>query len=182
MAKKKKGEQRPGPYLAAAFFCENVVESKAGNLSAIQILDQIKVFIPADAPPDFPSVENKLPLAMAGLLSFKTGERPGDHRVRMVMRSPTGKVQTTLDQTIPFTQPPHGGGNLILRSTLKVNKGGLFLFDVYLDDKLMTTMPLHVTVERTQPSPTPVPSPSTDFSSAPAPANGHKRKKRKQGE
>jgi hypothetical protein len=152
MAKSKKQPRKNGPYLAAAFFCDNVLEEKDGTLSAVRMLDQIKVTVPASAPDDFPSEENKVPLAMAGLLSFKSGESPGPHTVRLEMESPTGKVSTAHEQTIPFAGQAHGGGNLILRFVLRVNKGGLFWFNVYLDNKLMTTMPLQVTVEREQPT------------------------------
>src|SRR5260370_17336461 len=95
MAKKKR-KIDGGPYLAAAFFCEQVIESKDGSLSAIRIIDQIQVAIPANLPADVPSKENRVAVNMAGLLSFKTGyARPGQHTVRVIMRSPSGKKNQT---------------------------------------------------------------------------------------
>ena len=41
MARKKKRQRKGGPYIAAAFFCEGVIEDKLGTLSAIRIIDRL---------------------------------------------------------------------------------------------------------------------------------------------
>jgi hypothetical protein len=167
MAKKKK--KTGGPYLAAAFFCENVLESKDGLLTPIRILDQITLPIPADVPADFPSKENPAIVTMSGLLSFKTGYwRAGQHTVRTIMHSPSGKKPQAVENNLEFSRPPQGGANLILRSQIKVFNGGLFWFDVYLDGKLMTRMPLVITLQKQEPQPNqPAPPPSPNGSKKP---------------
>src|SRR5262245_54605911 len=134
---KKKPAKKGGPYLAAAFFCDAVIEDRAdGALSAIRIIDTINIVLPAT--PDFPSEENALPVAVAGILSFKSGDSPGGHVVRVVMNSPSGKKSPPFEQTLTLVETEQGGANLILRNTISVVKGGLFWFDVYLDGKLIT--------------------------------------------
>ena len=148
----RKSKKAGGPYLAAAFFCENVIEDKAdGALSAIRIIDQIKIGL-RDSP-DFPTEENRLPVSISGLLSFKTGHsKEKEHVVRVTMISPTGKVNVPFEQTLRFTAPEHGGSNLTLRTTIMVVNGGLFWFKVYLDDKLIAHMPLLITVQKMAPA------------------------------
>jgi hypothetical protein len=144
-AKKKKG----GPHLAAALFCERIIEDKDdGALSAIRIIDQINIEIEAGAPPDFPSETNRIPVSMQALLMFKTGDSPGNHTVRLVMESPSGKSQEVLERTIPFTQPPHGGANIRNNIFIGVKAGGLFRLHVYVDGKHIAHMPLEISVRR----------------------------------
>jgi hypothetical protein len=162
MAKRKKqGKKKRGPYLAAAFFCDQIVQGNDGALTPVRISDQTHIAISANVPPDFPSKENRLFVPMAGLLSFKTGDFPGEHTVRIIMESPSGEVKSAFEQKVQFSHPPHGGGNVILHNTVGVYKGGLFWFDVYLDDKLMTSMPLRITYSRQEPT-TPTATPGAD--------------------
>jgi hypothetical protein len=154
MAKKKpENKKKRGPYVAAAFFCEAAIEDKAdGALSAIRIIDTINVLLTAD--PGLPSEEQKLPVAAKAVLSFKTGDSPGEHAIRVVVTSPTGTRSPSFEQIITFTEPQNGGANLVLKMTIAVVKGGIFWFNVYLDGKLVTCMPLHIVIHRTGTAPT----------------------------
>src|SRR5437016_5197432 len=68
---KKRGKLKGGPYLAAALFCESVIQDKADDaLSAIRIVDSINVLLATTAAPDFPSQENPLAVSVAAVLSF----------------------------------------------------------------------------------------------------------------
>jgi hypothetical protein len=161
MARRKKQTNKPtkkqrGPYLAAAFFCDQVVKGSDEALTPVRITDQIHVAIAPNAPADFPSKENRIPVQMAALLSFKTGDFPGEHTVRILMESPSGDRSEAHLQKVQFSEPPHGGANLILQNTVRVYRGGLFWFNVYLDDRLMTRMPLHITYGRQEPAFAPV--------------------------
>jgi hypothetical protein len=148
MAKSRKGKLG-GPYLAAAVFCELTTEDRDGAVSAIRIIDQINLMVHPSAPADV-----KLPVHIQGLLTFKTGYATGGERpIRLVMHSPSGKTQA-LDYTVSFSPNPHGGANLRLQQVIMVDKGGLFWFDVMLDGKRMTRMPLFINVARGElPSP-----------------------------
>jgi hypothetical protein len=155
MAKRKQSEtKKGGPYLAAAFFCETTIEDKQeGTLSAIRMVDQLTFILDPSAPPDFPSEKQRLPVNIRGVVSFKTGDSPGEHTIRLVMESPSGKkTDTPFEQVLPFTPEPHGGANWIFNGTILVQKGGLFWFHVFLDGKQVTRMPLQISVLRVEPT------------------------------
>src|SRR5438552_267263 len=111
MAKPKKpGKKKRGPYLAAAFFCERTIQDKQDDsLSAIRIVDQLTIGVAPSAPPDFPSEADRISFPTHALLSFKTGDSQGDHNVRCVMESPSGKSSTVFDRNLPFSPQPNGG-------------------------------------------------------------------------
>jgi Family of unknown function (DUF6941) len=146
----KRAKKTGGPYLAAAFFCETVLEDKDGALTPIRIIDQINILIPQNAPADFPSEENRISVPAMAVLSFRTGDSPGNHTIRVVMESPTGKRNPPFEQTLPFSEVKHGGANIRLNMTVAVVNGGLFWADVFLDGNLVTRMPLQITVQREQ--------------------------------
>jgi hypothetical protein len=154
MAKRKQPKtDAGGPYLAAAFFCETTIEDKQhGTVSAIRLVDQLVFTLDRSAPPDFPSETQRLPVTIKGLLSFKTGNSPGNHKVRIVMESPSGKMNPAFEQDLPFSPEPHGGANVRLNHTIMVKAGGLFWFHIFLDGKEVTRMPLQISVQREQPA------------------------------
>ncbi|HLN33488.1 MAG TPA: hypothetical protein VK395_37520 [Gemmataceae bacterium] len=152
MANKKQQKKKRGPYLAAALLCDHAMNDKAdGALSVIRIVDQVKLSLPSDAAPDFPSKENRLPVYMVMVLSFKTGDSPGTHSLRVVMESPSGKIETAIERELAFSDEQQGGSNVILKNTIMVYHGGVFWYNIYLDGKLMTRMPLKVTIEKDLP-------------------------------
>ena len=153
MAKQtKQTKQAGGPYLAAAFFCEKVIEDKQDSaLSAIRIIDQVKIVLPSETDPDFPSDQDKVPVTVLAVLAFKTGDAAGHHAIRAELVSPSGKKNQPFERTMPFSVEAHGGANLRLNLTIMVVKGGLFWLDVYLDGKRVTRMPIDISVTREPP-------------------------------
>src|SRR5207237_762866 len=134
-----------GPYLAAAFFCEDFIEDKKGSLSIVRITDQIDLHVDQAIHPDFPSETNRIQLPIHALISFKTGLSPGEHTITCVMHSPSGKTKEVFRRIVSFSDAQHGGANLRLTLNLGVYKGGLFWLFVYLDGKHMTRMPINIT-------------------------------------
>jgi hypothetical protein len=89
---KKNRRSFGGPYLAAALFCESIIEDKRdGALTAVRIIDTIKIVLGPEAPHDFPSDANRLPVTIHALLSFKSGSASGDHIIKVVSESPSGR-------------------------------------------------------------------------------------------
>jgi hypothetical protein len=152
MAKSKKRTKKTGgPYLAAAFLCEKTIEDKSdGSMSAIRIVDCINIAIPSFFP--LPSEENRLPVALSGFVSFKTGYSPGKHAVQVRMISPTGKSDTPFEQTIDFKPEVHGGVNIRLNITVGVVNGGLFWMRVYLDGRCVARVPFQIAIQRVEPT------------------------------
>jgi hypothetical protein len=149
-----KNSKRPtgGPYLAAAFFCEKVIEDKAdGAMTAVRVVDQFTVTLPHNAPPDIPSKEKMVPVEILGLLAFRSGYSPGRHAVRLRLVSPSGKAQTAMEQEVELTPKVHGGASIRLQITVFVHTGGLFWLDVYLDGRRFTRMPFHIDIRRAAP-------------------------------
>jgi hypothetical protein len=148
---REKAKKVGGPYLAAAIFCETILEdSKDKSLSAIRIIDTVIVNLPPNAPPDVPSEKQRLPIPFWALLSFKTGGSPGRHTLRIDAHSPSGKSQTVLEQVLTFPEEAHAGANVRLNSVIQIKKGGLFWLHVFLDDRRMARMPLMISVQRAE--------------------------------
>jgi hypothetical protein len=148
MAKKPR-QKLGGPYLAAAVFCENIVEDKDGALSCIRIIDTITVRLPADTPPDVPSDEKRIPVSIKGLVSFKRGGISGKfHKIKLAMESPDGRRGIMDERKLEMGTPPFGGGNLYFNVTIAIKKGGLFWMTVSLDGKEFTRSPLRILIER----------------------------------
>jgi hypothetical protein len=161
----KRARKKGGPYLPASFFCEKIIEDKQDSaLSAIRIIDTINVQLDPSTPSEIHSEEHRVPVSIASLLSFKTGDSPGEHTVRIVMQSPSGKEsETVFEQVIPFPPEPQGGANLRVQNVIQVKKGGLFWMEVILDGKPVTRMPLLISIQRAET----VPFKSTDAEKKP---------------
>lgn len=151
----KKVKQKPigGPFLAAAVFCDTIVQGSDGALSAIRIIDQINAAIPSSAPRDMPSESLRLPVVIWTLLMFKSGSAKGEHELRLAIQSPSGKNPPGLKQKIEFSDSPNGGVNLKLQLGLAISEGGLYMVDVILDGKRITRMPLVVSITREEDKP-----------------------------
>jgi hypothetical protein len=145
---KKKAHKRKigGPFLAAAVFCENLLEDRDNTVSPIRILDRITVQSPQAVPPDH------TPMAIVWVLvSFKAGDAPAAHTFRFVMNTPDGKrSDIAKDMKFNFAGKNEHGFNIKLQLPVPIHNG-LFWFDVYLDDRLVTRMPLRVAVELVAP-------------------------------
>src|SRR4051794_16650563 len=80
MAQQKKTKAKPkpaktprGPFLAAAFFCDGILQDMGGVLSVSRIVDQLNISVHPDAPDDVPSKEKPLPVQQNLLVMFRTG-------------------------------------------------------------------------------------------------------------
>jgi hypothetical protein len=109
---KKRAQKKEGPYLAAALFCENIIEGSDRVISVVRIVDQIVVTLPLNAPADVPSDEKPIPVSVWAYLNFKAGSIRGKHRLRIIMRSPSGEQKYPLDQRLPFPNEPHASANV----------------------------------------------------------------------
>jgi hypothetical protein len=149
MSKNKKSEKKNGgPFLAAAVYCHTIVSDPEGHMTPASIFDTLTIVLPRSAPPNFPSEEERLPVPVWSFISFRSGDAPGDHNFYMVIESPSGKKEKKEEKTIKLTEGAQGGFNLNTKITFGIVKGGLFWTNVYLDNKLVTRMPLLIHVLR----------------------------------
>jgi hypothetical protein len=155
MAKEKEKKKSPkgrmgGPFLAAAFFCENILEDMQRKLSVQGINDGMELVIHPLAPKNVPSEENPLVINHQLLLMFKSGDSPGKHHLKLEIESPSGKRATVKDEEVTLSDQPNGGLNVKVAVTLGITTfpGGLYLVDVFLDGKLMTRIPFNINITR----------------------------------
>lgn len=142
-----------GPYLAAAVFCEKVIEDKQGILSLIGIIDRItQSAVGPDAPEKMPPLSYNLHL----VLSFKSGFARGTQSVRLRALPPEGPPMGESIFTV-FFEGEDRGNNLILQMALALPMEGLYWFDILLGERLVTRMPLRVVYQRLSLGPRPGP-------------------------
>jgi hypothetical protein len=165
MAKRAKIPERKtgGPFLAAAVFCENILEDSDRTVSVIRIIDGVQIVLSPQAPADIPSPTHPFPVTLNILLIFRTGDSPGEHNLKLQTESPDGKRDVGLEQVVTLSPEPNGGLSLKTLAGLAVHCNGVHLIDVSLDGKLVTRMPLNVQITRAE-----MPTDST------APASGEK--------
>lgn len=70
---------------------------------------------------------------------LKTGSRPGNHRLRLTLTSPSGRAlrEFSLDITLP--NEPDQGVNVVMPIQFTASEEGIYWFDVKLDNE---TIPL----------------------------------------
>ncbi len=133
-----------GPYIQMAGLCEQVIEDKTGVLSLIRIIDTIThTESRPDAPAEMPSVT--YPMKM--VIMFKAGRARGRHELKIVPELPSGEVKDPVIQSVQF-EGEERGSNYVINMMFTFNMEGLYWFNVYLDDSIITRVPLRVKYNR----------------------------------
>jgi hypothetical protein len=129
-----------GPHLQAALICERVLEEKDGVLSFIRVYDRIAhTIVGAGLPDKMPPFDHELQL----VIMLKSGVARGNYNVKIMTELPSGLRQS--GPSIPvLLEGEDRGQNIILRMNMRFEESGLYWFDVYFDDSLMTRVPLRV--------------------------------------
>jgi hypothetical protein len=135
-----------GPYLTAALLCEKVLQEKDGIVSAIRIIDRIVATAQGSALP-----EQMPPVAVnvALLIMLKSGDVQGSHTIRIQQVAPSGFRSPQLSWPI-YLEGNDRGANLIVQVAFEAKEEGLYWFDVYFKDDLLTRMPLRVVYQRVE--------------------------------
>ena len=132
-----------GPYIQLATFCENVLQEGNGLLSVIRAIDRVTITVQGgDAPQELP--QGRLQLTL--VISLRAGDALGRHPVTVRFEQPTGMVVPlqTLDVTF---EGGERGVNLIINPNIDAMEG-LFWFEVLVNDRLLTRVPLRVVYQR----------------------------------
>jgi hypothetical protein len=143
-AKPPRRRRRPtGPYLAAAFLAEWVLAEADGVVSITRIVDRIALQPVGISQPSLPGGIQAL-FKVVLFLSWKTGGKPGSYVVNVELTNPKGETSGLMGQVVELVDyPPTNGANLIFRLQLGFEPG-LYWFDVYLDDRFVTAVPMEV--------------------------------------
>ncbi|MGO8761578.1 MAG: hypothetical protein ACLP2P_02310 [Desulfobaccales bacterium] len=135
-----------GPFLAVALFCERVLQEKDGVLSAIRIIDRfIHTVVGEDVPDKMPSFK----VQMSILIGFKSGDAKGKSELRIKPNTPSGKALPVFSVPI-LLEGADKGANVNIGYAFEATEEGLYWFDVMLNDKLFTRMPLSIIYQKTQ--------------------------------
>lgn len=137
-----------GPFVICAAICEHVIEGKDNVLSAIRLIDQITLanIAPGQPRPTDPRGIPGRPSAnvvdFTFLVALKAGDFRGSGKVRVEIKTPAGSRLAAKEIEAHFPTETKGQ-NLILRGDL-VPEAGIYWFEVYFDDRLLTRSPLDV--------------------------------------
>lgn len=133
-----------GPYLQMAGLCEQVIEDKAGSLSLIRIIDTITHTEAGPNPPaDMPPVT--YPIKMVVML--KAGRARGRHELKVIPEMPSGETKRPHIRSIQMEGDERGFNNIV-NMLFTFTMEGLYWFDVYFDDSLLTRIPLRIKYNR----------------------------------
>jgi hypothetical protein len=136
------------PYIQAALLCEKILQEMNGSLSIINIADKLN-YRTQGFPEGFKPAIN-----LTGLLALKSGPIVGDHTVKVVVENPRGERKEIFSKAFNFLGKDHGQ-NVILNLTLGIAQDGIYWFDVFFEEDLLTRISLIVAQEQEQMSPEP---------------------------
>jgi hypothetical protein len=133
-----------GPYLKTAVLCQHVLREIDNVPSLIRIIDRIThTRTGPDAPLEMPPVSYNL----TAFISLTSGEARGSHEISIELEEPSGLRKPSMTGTVLF-EGEDKGVNLVLNIATTFEHQGLYWFNVYLDDKLLTKIPLRVIYSR----------------------------------
>jgi len=127
-----------------AGLCEQVIEDKSGALSLIRIIDTITH---TEARPDAPTEMPPVTYPMKMVIMLKSGPARGRYDLKIIPQLPSGETKSPLVRTIHMEGEERGVNNIInMLFTFTIE--GLHWFNVYLDDALLTRIPLRIKYNR----------------------------------
>lgn len=129
-------------HLSMAVFCERVLREADNVLSVIRVIDRFNVFGPTA------TMTQPQPLPFTVLISFKSGILRGKQLLEIRPISPSGTDMQRLSFPMLFEGDDERGNALIAQMSLSFNEEGLYWFDVYLNEELVTRMPLRITYQQ----------------------------------
>ncbi len=144
-AKRKKPINKQNLYVAAALFCENIIEDKEGVNTIVRIVD--KVFVKSSRPfEEFVHSESTPLLQIMAFVSIKTATKQ-KLRLRVSIQTPSGKVGFETRKELE-SRPDWGGATLKMQIAIKVREEGAHWLSLYNNKELLTQMPLTVVYQQ----------------------------------
>jgi len=133
-----------GPYLVAALLCEKVLQEKDETISIIRMIDRITLSVNAlGSSETIPSTT----LNLNALISLKSGSARGRGIVKLRVETPSGLKLP--DQLLPVLfEGDDRGVNLIVAFNMVIDQEGVYWFNVLLDERFLTRVPLRILYQR----------------------------------
>jgi hypothetical protein len=133
----------PGPYVQVATLCERVLQEADGVLSVIRVIDRIVVTARGpDAPVELPQGRMRLTLVVA----LKSDDARGRHPVTVRVQQPSGLYLEDQSFDVLF-EGEERGVNIIVDVELEAIEG-LYWFEVHVNERVLTRVPLRVIYQR----------------------------------
>ncbi len=129
-----------GPYLAAAFVCERVLQEADGVVSAIRIIDRLTQLVGG---PDVPDELQSFQQPVTIFIGLKAGSARGRYKVRLQIEKPSGEQGPHIEAPVHF-EGEERGVNMILNTLFEADQEGLYWFDVIFQNERITRIPLRV--------------------------------------
>ena len=121
-----------GPYVQAALLCERVTQGQDGAITIVRLIDRVVVRVPAATPPNQIAPSN---VWCHAVVILKTGSRPGNYTLRLVLRSPSERQLREFSLGIVLPPEPDQGVNIVMPIQFEASEEGLYWFDVRLDNE-----------------------------------------------
>jgi hypothetical protein len=141
-------EELGGPFVAMAVICDRVLQESGGVLSLIRVVDR---FFVSGPPKEMPPISGTLVIAL------KSGFQRGKMYIKVRPRTPSGKALPEQEFPVLFEGDDRGIG-IVAPFALVVDEEGLYWFDVFAEENLVTRIPMRVVYQRlaqTQTAPPP---------------------------
>ena len=136
-----------GPFLTMAALCRDVIEDQQGNLSLIRMVSKIT------ATGHGPTASEEMPpvrIPLFFVVTLKTGEAEGTHKLMVDLLAPTGGVTPIYedDALVLARGTGSSGNNTVVRISVAYASEGVYWFRVFFDDVFITQVPLEIQYQR----------------------------------
>ena len=128
------------PHLTMATFCERVLTEQDGVLTAVRLIDTLNVQV-LDS--DLAKGAKERVTLLVGL---RSGQFKGTGTLKLVVVNPDGKPSKNASTTPVELLGGQHGANIIVSLAINVSKSGVYWYEIYFNDKLLTRTPLSVSV------------------------------------
>jgi hypothetical protein len=131
-------------HLHVATFCERVLHEADGVNSIIRMVDRFMV--QGESEEMSPVI-----LQFMVYISFKSGFMRGKQKIKLQPVSPNGTEFPSMDFPVLFEGDDDRGPAFGFQVNWPIAEEGLFWWDLYLNEELVTRMPLRVIYQRVRP-------------------------------
>jgi hypothetical protein len=136
----------PGPYVQLAAFCEKVLREADGALSLIRVIDRLTVTAHGPGSGELPAELPEGNLHVTLVVTLKADDARGRYPISLRVQQPSGVYLPERSFDAMF-EGEERGVNLILDLQVEALEG-LYWFDVSINERLLTRIPLRVIYQR----------------------------------
>jgi hypothetical protein len=133
----------PGPFVQIACVCQTALQEANSALSVIRIMDRVQVL--GTAAQMQPQPLQNLSLVIV----LKSGALRETHQLKIQPVTPSG-AELPVSETSALFEGEDRGIGIVTPLTLVATESGLYWIDVYLEEQLLTRIPLRVLYNRVQ--------------------------------